>query len=85
MPSSLASASLAALPFAWAIAAAGGPVILLVAASIGLAMGVWASGVLERASQMKDPSYVVIDEVAGQWLTLVPVAPDPAGRAGARH
>ena len=69
--------SLAALPFAWAIAAAGGPVALLIAASIALAVGIWVSGVLERASQMKDPGHVVIDEVAGQWLTLVPVAPDP--------
>ena len=69
--------SLAALPFAWAIAAAGGPIALLVAAAVALAVGIWASEVLERAAQTKDPGHVVIDEVAGQWLTLVPVAPDP--------
>ncbi len=69
--------SLAALPFAWAIAAAGGPVALLVAAAVALAAGIWAAGILERAAQAKDPGHVVIDEVAGQWLTLVPVAPDP--------
>lgn len=69
--------SLAALPFAWAIAAAGGPIALLVATAVALAVGIWASEVLERAVQTKDPGHVVIDEVAGQWLTLVPVAPDP--------
>jgi phosphatidylglycerophosphatase A len=69
--------SLAALPFAWAIASYGGSVALLVAAGGALAAGIWASGVMERATGAKDPGKIVIDEVAGQWLTLVPVAPDP--------
>ncbi|MDD9907903.1 MAG: phosphatidylglycerophosphatase A [Rhodospirillaceae bacterium] len=69
--------SLAALPFAWAIASYGGSVALLVAAGGALAAGIWASGVMERATGDKDPGKIVIDEVAGQWLTLVPVAPDP--------
>lgn len=69
--------SLAALPFAWAIAAAGGPVALAIAAAVALAVGLWAAGVVERAHGAKDPGKIVIDEVAGQWLTLVPVAPDP--------
>ena len=68
--------SLAALPFAWAITAAGGPVALCIAAAAALAAGIWAAGVLERAGGAKDPGHVVIDEVAGQWLTLVVVPPD---------
>lgn len=32
--------------------------------------GVWASGVTERTGGISDPSYVVIDEVAGQLITL---------------
>ena len=68
---------MAALPFAWAIASYGGSVALLVAAGGALAAGIWASGVMERATGDKDPGKIVIDEVAGQWLTLVPVAPDP--------
>lgn len=69
--------SLAALPFAWAIADAAGPIGLMVAAGAAYAAGLWASGVYLRRSGDGDPGPVVIDEVAGQWLTLVPVAPDP--------
>ena len=35
------------------------------------AVGVWASGRVTEYSGEKDPQYVVIDEVAGQHLTLV--------------
>ena len=69
--------SLAALPFAWFIASAGGPFALLAAACLALGAGIWAAGLLERATEAKDPGKIVIDEVAGQWLTLVPVAADP--------
>lgn len=69
--------SLAALPFAWVISATGGPIALLIAAAVALAIGIWAAEQLEKATQAKDPGHVVIDEVAGQWLTLVPIAPDP--------
>ncbi len=33
-------------------------------------VGVWASGVTESTGGISDPSYVVIDEVAGQLITL---------------
>lgn len=32
--------------------------------------GIWAAGVTARHTGNKDPGLVVIDEVAGQWLTL---------------
>jgi len=35
------------------------------------AVGVWASGQVVEYSGEKDPQYIVIDEVAGQHLTLV--------------
>jgi phosphatidylglycerophosphatase A len=35
--------------------------------------GIWASGVTARHTGTKDPSLVVVDEVAGQWLTLAGV------------
>lgn len=69
--------SLAALPFAWAIASFGGMIALSMATLIVLAVGIWAAGLLERNTQAKDPGKIVIDEVAGQWLTIVPVTPDP--------
>lgn len=31
---------------------------------------IWAAGLVARESGRKDPQIVVIDEVAGQWLTL---------------
>lgn len=33
-------------------------------------VGVWASGVVEKTGGILDPSFVVIDEVAGQLITL---------------
>ena len=71
-------ASLAALPAAWLIAARFGSLWLVAAATLALAAGLWASARYCRACGEKDPSRVVIDEVAGQWLALTPIAaPDP--------
>lgn len=36
-----------------------------------LAPAIWSAGVTERALQQKDPGVVVIDEVLGQWVTLL--------------
>jgi len=33
-------------------------------------LGIWAADVMERESKIIDPSFVVIDEVAGQLITL---------------
>jgi phosphatidylglycerophosphatase A len=69
--------SLTALPFAWLIALAGGPIALLAASLLIFAVGCWAAGIYESADAVKDPGSVVIDEVAGQWLALVPAPLDP--------
>ena len=66
--------SLAALPFAWFIQAAGGPYALLVASAIVFGAGWWASSLYVRRSELSDPQTIVVDEVAGQWLVLA-VAP----------
>ncbi len=63
--------SLAALPCAWAIGALAGPAGLLAAAVLAFALGTWASATLARASGRPDPQFIVIDEVAAQWLVLV--------------
>ncbi len=67
--------SLAALPFAWAIAARFGPAALLVAAAIAFFVGWWAAEQVGRASGVADEGSIVIDEVAGQWLTLAAAPP----------
>jgi phosphatidylglycerophosphatase A len=45
-------------------------VTLVVAVSLG-ALGVWASGRTAEFSKMKDPQFVVIDEVCGQIFTYL--------------
>lgn len=69
--------SLAALPFAWLIHLAFGWIGLAVAVAAVFAVGVWSAGAVVRSWGVKDPAAVVIDEVAGQWLTLLVVPPDP--------
>ena len=45
-----------------------------------VAAGVWAASAAERDFRQKDPPAVVIDEVAGMWLTLLWL---PVGWVGA--
>ncbi len=69
--------SAAALPFAWIIAWYGGPWALFAAAIVAFVVGIWAADLYGRHSGVKDAGPIVIDEVAGQWLTLAPFAPEP--------
>ncbi len=62
--------SLAALPFAWGIASYGGGIALLIAAILVCGIGIPLSAHLARTDNSDDPQYIVVDEVAGQWLTL---------------
>src|SRR6266849_691086 len=52
------------------------PGVLAGLAAIAIALGIPAATRVARASGVKDPQFVVIDEVAGQWITLLfaPVA-----------
>ncbi|MSO92093.1 MAG: phosphatidylglycerophosphatase A [Rhodospirillales bacterium] len=68
--------SLAALPFAWVLAAVAGPAGLGIALAAVVIAGLWSASVFARASGEKDCRQIVIDEVAGQWLTLLATPPD---------
>ena len=68
--------SLAALPCAAGLVWLGGPWMLLTATAAVFAAGLWAGARYAAASGGGDPGAVVVDEVAGQWLALFPVAPD---------
>jgi phosphatidylglycerophosphatase A len=70
-------ASLAALPLAWALTWLGGPWLLLAAAACVFGLGLWAADRYMTAVGVHDPNAVVIDEIAGQWLTLCIVPLDP--------
>lgn len=63
--------SLAALPCAWALRALGGPPALAGAAALAFAFGCRAAARVAIASGRPDPGFIVIDEVAAQWLVLV--------------
>jgi phosphatidylglycerophosphatase A len=69
--------SLGALPFAWAILSLGGWPWLAAAALAVTVLGTLATAAVLRRSGAKDPSFVVIDEVAGQWIALLPAGLDP--------
>jgi phosphatidylglycerophosphatase A len=66
-------ASAAALPFGWALVTKGwqGVTAGAVAATI---IGIWACGRHARKVHVHDPSECVLDEVAGQWFALLPIA-----------
>jgi len=75
-------ASLSALPFAWILHLRFGAPGLGFATLAALAAGYWACGRVLAPESHDDPGHIVIDEVAGQWLTfaclaLVARKPDP--------
>ena len=66
--------SLAALPAAWLVYMALGPIGLTVGAALLYALGIYAINVELKDKDDHDPSWVVIDEVVGQWIALLPIA-----------
>ena len=68
--------ALAAMPVGWlVISYFGRPALLLLAIGV-FVLGVWCADVCARRIGVSDPSAVVIDEVAGQWLVLLVVPQD---------
>lgn len=69
--------SLAALPPALLLAWLGGPAALVVGAALAFLLGIPAASRYAAAKGKEDPSEVVIDEVAAQWLVLaiMPLTP----------
>ncbi len=63
-------ASAATLPVGWAIAWLGGPYALIGASLLVFVIGIWAASQVIRQIETDDPSVIVIDEMAGQLLTL---------------
>ncbi|MGB3406732.1 MAG: phosphatidylglycerophosphatase A [Jannaschia sp.] len=65
--------SLAALPLGWLVMQ-GGPILFTLATVAILPLGWWATRVVTADMSDHDPSEVVIDEVLGQWIALLPLA-----------
>lgn len=66
--------SAAAIPMAWLLYTLGSWPLLLLAIIAGFFKGWWATAREIMGSENKDPSEIVIDEVVGQWIALLPVA-----------
>lgn len=68
--------SLAAVLLGFLIARFGGPWVFLAATLLAIALAFWSiSDLISKLGQPghHDPAWVVIDEVAGQWIALLPV------------
>ena len=65
--------SVVALGLAWLICAVAGPWEFAAITVALVALGVWTVGAQIAGQFDQDPSEVVIDEVAGQWIALWPV------------
>lgn len=72
--------SAAAVAAGYGLHAAGGPAALVLATLTAALAGWWATAEATRGAPDKDPGWIVIDEIAGQWLALWPVS---AGAAAA--
>lgn len=66
--------SLAALPVFWALHQIGGPALAIASTVIVFLAGWWATAKATEGEDNHDPSEIVIDEVAGQWVALLPVS-----------
>jgi phosphatidylglycerophosphatase A len=56
----------------WAALAVG----TAIAAALATAVGIPAATIVARESGREDPGFVVVDEVAGQWIALIAMRPD---------
>lgn len=62
--------SVAALPLAYGLHLLGGFPLLALATLVVCFAGYWATAEVTRGQDNHDPSEIVIDEVAGQWLAI---------------
>jgi phosphatidylglycerophosphatase A len=66
--------SLAALPVGYLLHWLGGFPVLLIASIVVFFLGFWATGQATMGLAETDPGEIVIDEVVGQWIALMPLS-----------
>ncbi len=69
--------TLGGMPFALIFLALGGPLLLATMLALLLPLAWWAVGKHEKETGQHDSSIIVIDEVAGIWLALIPAGMNP--------
>jgi phosphatidylglycerophosphatase A len=65
--------SLAAIPFAYIISIYTCPYALIFGIVALYFIGIRVSDKIEESAQIKDPGFIVVDEVVGQWIALLPL------------
>lgn len=65
--------SLAALPLAWLVYAIGGIWLVVLAIPAAYVKGYLATKWMTEGTDNHDPSEIVIDELVGQWIAMLPV------------
>lgn len=63
--------TLGALPAGLLILSCGGKAALLIAVLLAIPLGLWAAREFESMASAHDSPAIVIDEVAGMWITLL--------------
>ena len=66
--------SLVALPWALVLHVIGGFPLLVIGTVVGFLKGWWATAKMTAGSDDHDPSEIVVDEVVGQWIALLPLS-----------
>lgn len=66
--------SLAALPTGYLLHRIGGFPLLALVTLLAYGLGYWATRVETFEQEDLDPSHIVIDEVVGQWVALMPLS-----------
>tara|TARA_R110002049_G_scaffold23545_10_gene83723 strand:+ start:115294 stop:115782 length:489 start_codon:yes stop_codon:yes gene_type:complete len=66
--------SLVALPWAWLLHVIGGLPLLVVGIIAAFIKGWWATAKMTKGSDDHDPSHIVVDELVGQWIALLPLS-----------
>lgn len=66
--------SFVALPWGWLLHVIGGFPLLLLGVIAAFLKGWWATSKMTAGTDDHDPSEIVIDEVVGQWIALLPLS-----------
>ena len=66
--------SLVALPWGWLLHVIGGLPLLIAGIAVAFGAGWWATARMTAGQADHDPSEIVIDEVVGQWIALLPLS-----------
>jgi phosphatidylglycerophosphatase A len=66
--------SFVSLPWAWLVHVLGGFPLLAIGVIVAFFKGWWATAQMTKGSDDHDPSEIVVDELVGQWIALLPLS-----------